>query len=50
VTCSGSISHSFTGDPTNPASNELLFGLACLVDLVVPLWLRVHLLGTMWHQ
>ncbi len=35
----------FIGDPTYLAFNETLFRLACLLEYVMPRWMRVHVVG-----
>ncbi len=39
------VSLRFIGDPTYLAFNEVLFRLACLLERVMPHWMRVHLVG-----
>ena len=39
------VSLHFIGDPTYLAFNEVLFRLACLLERVMPRWMRVHLVG-----
>jgi len=39
------VSMRYIGDPTYVAFNEPLFRLACILERLVPRWMRVHLVG-----